>query len=177
MEDHVADQKWEDSFGKVFTTNRNTTDDERYGKYKGVREYFSRKELAKIARREAGEDSDSSGPDADECVPQKTPWQKKPWIGCPGYITQEACARNDYKIEELECENIALKNRLDKLEKTVSVLELIRKQSEKDRLEKILKSTKKEEGDTPMTLEHILEVLNTIVMNQHRSQRGDPLLP
>ena len=54
-------------------------DDERYGKYKGVREYFSRKELAKIARREAGEDSesDSSGPDADECVPHKTPWQKK----------------------------------------------------------------------------------------------------
>jgi len=152
-------------------------DDERYGKYKGVREYFSRKELAKIARREAGEDSDSSGPDVDECVPHKNPWQKNPWIGCPEYIRQEACARNDCKIEELECENIALNNRLEKLEKTVSVLELIRKQSEKDRLEEILKSTKKENGDTPDTLGRIFEVLNTIVGNQHRAGRGDPLLP
>jgi hypothetical protein len=150
--------------------------------------YKSREELAKEARREAGENTDSDSDSADEAVSGR--WEL-------------ICACNTTDIRELQEENKELKIRLSKLEKTVCVLELIRKQSEKDRLEEMMKYGFKETtnpvvpmgegsnvhgnvyyGDTEKIKEipgwkytqHILHLLDTIVTNQHRAGTKSQIL-
>ena len=102
-------------------------------------DYKSRAQLAKEARHWAGEDSGSDSRSADEAVPDEwsQEWSQE-WSPAPRRAAS-IFTKYESDIDELQDENKELKGRLAKLEKTVSVLELIRKQSEKDRLEEMLK--------------------------------------
>jgi hypothetical protein len=103
-------------------------------------------------------DSDSSGPATDEVFPPKK--------------LRNIFNSTEKSIWTLQDENNALKIRLAKLEKTVSVLEAIRKQSEKDRLEEMMNSTYKQKDDNRTII-----LLETIIKNQHLSENGLKLIP
>ena len=117
---------------------------------------WTREELAKEARRAAGEDSDSSGPATDETT---NPQQLKDIYDA----TAKALLR-------FQSENNDLKNRIVKLEKTVSVLEAIRKQNEKNRLEEMVRGSEKLDN------KRIIEYLKILVQNQHLSENGCALI-